>query len=296
MRRRSSAVRPSSCWAIRGLVESSWKALPLASLCWGAAVGTRLSLAPAIGLLVILTCVWLLRQSRTLWHCLWICLPFGASVALLLAYNHARFGSLFEFGRTYQITGFNARTLPAAEWQSPGYFLPNLLRYALQPMRVLDGFPFLHPSTMGSASLSALHVPARFVQEPCAGLLIYMPVVWFALVPALRLPARKGSGHDITGWLCLSLASVVCLAGFLALIQLGSTMRYLEDVAPALLILSAIGSWKLLTRGGRLAPAALGLLAAVTCAVGILLGLGGLRPVGWNHFLGEVSALIENGG
>lgn len=74
--------------------------------------------------------------------------PFIAVFAPLLAYNKARFGSLFDFGANYNLTGFDMNVMKCP----PQNIIPLIYYYLFQPMNITAEFPFAH-QTQTSLSL-----------------------------------------------------------------------------------------------------------------------------------------------
>lgn len=73
------------------------------------------------------------------------CAPMLALGGLLMAYNYARFGSVFEFGSNYQLTLTDVSTYNA----SLIMLLPTLFHYYFQLPSLNGVFPYLHPSVSG---------------------------------------------------------------------------------------------------------------------------------------------------
>ena len=73
-----------------------------------------------------------------------MCVPLVVMILLLLWYNAARFGSLFEFGYRYQLTLLQ---MPKHydELFSTAYVLPNLYNYFLNPFTLARDFPPIRP-------------------------------------------------------------------------------------------------------------------------------------------------------
>lgn len=119
--------------------------------------------------------------------------PILAIGALLMAYNHARFGSAFEFGHSY-LTGGAQRKIIANGLFSTHY-LGNNLRYALVNTPVFNGTtPYIHLSGHGlgllitTPALFLLARPKRFVS---------LGVVLWITVAAAAIP---GLLYQNTGW------------------------------------------------------------------------------------------------
>ncbi len=166
-----------------------WAALAAAGLSLGLAIGCRPPLAaagPALAFIVI-KAGWVgpdrrARLARLLKSLLSSTLPFLAVVTCLLTYNWRRFGSPFEFGLNYQLTGaYEAKAhhfmLRFAPFNLSAYFLrmPQWGRY----------FPFLHP-------LSRVTPPDGYYgMEFVYGALSVCPVIFGGLFSAGILIRRK---------------------------------------------------------------------------------------------------------
>jgi hypothetical protein len=113
-------------------------------------------------------------------------LPLLAGAIALASYNHARFGSWLEFGQRYQLAASNYHAFPALF--SLKNVPPNLYSYALRPVYVLKGFPFLEARIGDGTFPSFIPLPPRYeYNEPIAGLLLTAPFVWLAAVPVFGL-------------------------------------------------------------------------------------------------------------
>jgi hypothetical protein len=129
--------------------------------------------------------------------------------------------------------------------------------------------------------------------EPTAGVLWAVPWSWLAAVPlatngraAWRAWRRTGSeaapGPDAPARFWCHAAFVIGASVTLApALSWFSTMRYLGDATPGLLLLSTLGAWSLLEEAGEATwrrhtvTAVCLLLAAVTVVLGVLLGIEG---------------------
>ena len=115
--------------------------LALAGTCWVLAVGCRASIAPAVALLVVLTCWLIAPRDASRWRLRavalrWLVTPMAAGVALLLTYNKLRFDAWLDFGRHYQLTWI-------AFGSSPTYLPANVWSYAFRPGALRCTFPYL---------------------------------------------------------------------------------------------------------------------------------------------------------
>ncbi len=69
------------------------------------------------------------------------CVPMMMLGGLIMAYNHARFGSVFDFGNNYQLTLTDTSTYNA----SLSMLIPAVLHYYFQFPSFNGTFPYLHP-------------------------------------------------------------------------------------------------------------------------------------------------------
>jgi hypothetical protein len=156
-------------------------------------------------------------------------LPAGACGLLLLAYNHARFGSPLEFGARYLLTEWNmSEEAPFSLGNVP----VNAYLHTLLPPYVTPEFPFFH-----LGPLEPVATPPRYrVIEATVGLLPACPLALLAGLWPLRL-LRGFSGASVSG---LGLLAGGC-AGWLLICCYGAaTLRYGLDWAPPVLIAAAL--------------------------------------------------------
>jgi hypothetical protein len=169
--------------------------------------------------------------------------PYVAVGVLLALYNYARFGSVSEFGASYQLSGFNARTYPFNQlWYVPHglYFL------LLAPARFAGSFPFVF---LRKSTLNPLTVLKAYQNEPVAGILTSMPVITVGLVLAFVSIPQFVRRRRQLGILTLLFAAVPIVVIVVTTYALrGTTMRYTLDTAPLLLFAGLLG-W--LTWSGR---------------------------------------------
>jgi hypothetical protein len=269
--------------------------LALAGCCWALALGSRASIAPALALLVAVTCWLVAPRDAHRWRLrgqalAWLGTPLAAGAGLLLSYNRFRFDAWFDFGRHYQLTWI-------AFSSSREFLLTNAWSYALRPFALRCSFPFLHGITdMGAVAFPGWLRPAAgyIVYEPVVGCLNAIPWAWIAPVTAVaaarRLWARaRGRGPaDGAGDPGVALAwaaaatTIAAVASFLVPLSLfWATMRFLGDATPALTLAGALGWWLCHTRARErpwlrrtiVACAVVAVVATVT--VGVALGFEG---------------------
>ena len=254
--------------------RASLRRLALASLCFGLAAGSR----PPLGLAAVVLIPMYLTLRGTLPRRQLVAAllaPFGVCVALLGAYNAARFGSPLEIGEHYQLAGINQR---AAPFGALSYVAPGAWFYLLSPPRPSALFPFVTLTPPPVTYPGAL--PAHYEAfELTVGLLPMAPVLLFlAALPWIwrRRPAWLGP----LGGPLLILAGVgLVVMAFLAYEFWATTERYEVDFA-ALLLLGALATWLALSvhlRGRRRWAVRMlgGVLAAWGCFTGLAIGLTG---------------------
>lgn len=293
-------------------VKKKWLALGSAGIILAA--GTRISLSFALLFLSFMVLLYLLKKPETVGQKLVnlsvFFLPQALGAALLLAYNFLRFDSLWEFGMRYALS---VTHMP----KSAPYFLhianilPNLYLYLFRLPEFAAEFPFLSVPWV-DASVWPFWIklpPFYYYSEPVAGLAVLAPVVlfvWFAYRRAFaaiadlrRTPASTSSENwasdTFQAWWLATLCGVTAIIFITVLMFFASTMRYLMDFVPLLLLLSFFGGWMAAreilpgrsARWGRmiLFPAA----CFVTILAGFLLSLSGPN----NHLLNNNPALYE---
>ena len=279
-------------WGASG-AEPLPRRLALAGGCWALALGSRISVAPAIALLVLLTAAFSARSAaprglgtRAAFRAsVWMAAPVAITCGLLLLYNQLRFDSPFQFGTDLMLTTMKFRA-------STRYVLINAYSYLLRPFRTDCHFPFVSAPwapPADEALPSWLEIPEGYLLgEPAVGVLRVVPIVWFApiallaCVRALRGPraceadpadeaARRSTG---VAYCVLALAVLGTAAGLLSLAVFISTMRYQSDMMSGLSLLGLLGAFALLQRArGRLGRAVASLLFIATTVSTIGFGL-----------------------
>jgi hypothetical protein len=227
---------------LRGLLAGRGTAfLALGSAALALAVGARPTMVPA-GLFVAaaVAVVWRagLSRARRNRELVALIVPYVLIAALLGLYNWARFGSVAEFGASYELAGLNSRTYPFGRLSNipRGYYF-----YLLSPARLLRRYPYLF---LRKGMLFPLqHTPyLKYTSEPVAGGFTNMPVTWIGY-PLLLIATRglTGSWRRLRPALVVLAVLVIPAAAVLTLVAYaigGSTMRYELDFLP----LFALGS------------------------------------------------------
>ena len=180
----------------------------------------------------------LLFSRKGLFATIMVFIPFFLVFIPLFIYNHARFGSFFTFGNTYQLTGFDA-SHPAFTRMSAA---KGIFYYLFQPMNLTTSFPFV--GLTGTPSL--LFYPI----EPYEGgyftfiapfALILFSVPWiFSRSRRVELSGELNGGmfegksvrRSVMGFVWTALASgffVMCMDSYLG----GISQRYISDFGVA---------------------------------------------------------------
>jgi hypothetical protein len=211
-------------------------ALAGAGLALGLAAGARPHLLGA-GILIALTALWLLRRRPQRWRFGLIALsgPYVLVILALLAYNHARFGSPFEFGTSFQMAGMDLREYPLFD---PAYITPNLADYLLGGPRFQVDWPHVRLLENTFANDPSYHT-----NEPVAGVLTTFPVIAIGL---RCLPLAIRSTTSTRSAIVFQLGALLTVAfGLLAAISLPfstSTMRYTVDFVPVLALVAVVAA------------------------------------------------------
>lgn len=292
-----TAIIAAQAWLCAGLVlafDAVWEAgtdqarrsrLLLAGACWALALGSRVSMLPAIALLVPLTAAFEAlpqrrRAPRFVVNALALGVPLAAAGAGLLLFNKLRFDDWLEFGSKIQLSGF-----PTIRF-SPTYFLANLYSYSLRPWSATCEFPYLNQvwNQGRSAFPRGFPLPGDYdIIEPVVGWVRALPISWllpfaFVLAP-WKDAARSRQARNYL--FCLVAFSILAsVSGMITLFVYGATMRYLNDISSGLVLLSLLGAFALrFHRFGRVAPRAIssviGVLGLATVGIGLLLGYQG---------------------
>jgi hypothetical protein len=280
----------------------SIRSVVILSFCWTLSIGSRATLLPAIassslgGVFLILNGRYdqPIRPKLSLFLAMFG--PLLAGICLSGWYNFARFGSVFDFGHRYQLTGMNLNSI-YSRILSIANVVPNAYNYLLNPMRTLDVFPYFKPH-WGSYFMPPVLGPASnlYYSEQVTGMLRGSPYLFLALIPVLLIwcairkavKQKRGirdlaieflSDGSLADALLLTIGATLLFMPILLFIV--CTMRYLADVVPALAILSSLGFWmgyRSLEKHRVLQKAfsllAIG-LATYTVLVGMLLAITG---------------------
>jgi len=232
--------------------------LALAGLMLGLAGGTRTNLLVSTVAIALLTAGYLMllhrRQLRDLFFSLVAMgLPLAVSIGILLGYNYVRFGSVFEFGHRYQLTG---PALPANyEYvTSLAYISPNLFTYIFRLPAFSADFPYIKIPWIKEAMWpSFIRLPEYYYYtEPTAGILFIVPLLGFAgllliwilwnwvdgEISVIWKPKQLKLNPNL--WFFSVLLVSVAIQFIVLLLFISSSLRYLFDVTPSLILLSVV--------------------------------------------------------
>jgi hypothetical protein len=289
-----TAIVAGQAWLVAGLLcafDAVWHAgterarglrLWLAGTCWALAIASRVTLAPAIALLILVT-AWScgLASERRFRRAFVVAFVLGVPVAVasaaLLLFNYLRFHDWLEFGSKIQVSGFPTFRFALA------YVPLNLYSYSLRSWLTSCEFPFLFQEWNAALEFPKfmLPIPAGYISpEPVVGFLVGMPITWLAPLAFVFAPGRRAGVTQRTRSYLFCLLSFAVIASLVGLGVYGATMRYLSDIAFGLVLLSLLGVFGL--RAHPLARYAVwpissvvAVLAGATVAIGLLLGYQG---------------------
>jgi hypothetical protein len=241
---------------------STWR-LVLAGTLLSLAIGSRLILIIPVVFIGGMIVVWMMRtyvrprSRRNLALALTaLAVPLIAGAVLLGWYDWARFGSIFESGLRYQLSGIDYRD-HFKDIFSIAYIPANLYNYLLTPFKVLRTFPFLKPLSGDRSFALNYTVPGFYYsREKITGLLYAVPFLLFAFVPAAELASKmfkKPPSHPSPGeaprqlslaWISSTLLGATLLTIIMIMLYFYCTMRFAADFSPALTVLALIGFWQ----------------------------------------------------
>jgi len=224
---------------------------PAASgLMFGMAVACRPNLIVAAAIALVAVILSLRRRA----------VPFIAALLLVAAmvadYNYRRFGSIFEFGLNYQITGPGQGQLhPRLANVLPGFYYMLLAR---------PEFTKIFPWVLLPFPARDFPRPSQYFIEPIAGALFLAP---FLPLAYLALFVRK---FRVVSWVTVMSASGILL--FLATTGL-STQRYEVDFLPWFVLASMLGIAVWLQRASGVRLRLLQALFTVAVMFGVVVNL-----------------------
>lgn len=287
-------------WAYSALQDETppaWK-FALASAHWALAVGARTTVLPAIAVAALVMILPLLRDFRgknlplidsgqRLRLLLAAGIPLLAGVSALAWYNHARFGSIFEFGIRYQLA--NVDYIQFRGSFGLKYLSGNLKTYFLHPVGWQSRFPFVTmteyaPSNDRLAGLS-------YAAPSIALILLSLFRAAVAIKDSAIATAANRRALALFAGAGIVSAAVIFLFYFIAL-------RYALDFLPSawLLIALSLGLEFESLQENRVARGALSsifvLLALTNATMGVLLAIPDSGTAFMLNFLNALGKLL----
>jgi len=283
---------------------SNWR-LFLAGLSGGLAIASRVTLLPAIVLLLSFALWRSILLSHKIGDIRWrsmvkaaiLLLPFVLVLLGMALYNFDRFGSVFELGHKFQLGRWDKSAnydLVASVANIP----LNLQNYFLNGVRTISVFPYIKP-TWGDYSIPILRLEAlnNYHTEKVIGVLFGSPFIILGILPLLGFLFRVWHNLDATPVeriqpvmpftdsstrkVFILLLVLLALALSPLLLLSVNSMRHEMDFLPIMLLLSVIGYGQSLVNlrvrnpKGRMVIAAGILFAALTVSVGFMLAITG---------------------
>lgn len=182
--------------------------------------------------------------------------PFAVIFAPLLTYNYARFGSVFDFGSSYNLTGFDMTEYSMSRLLT----IVLMATYLFGPMSFSSTFPFVNMTSTDHPQWG--WAP----NEPFyGGFFLLMPVQILALlVPFVRRTLKR---RGLTGFvvLCFALSLVILLVDTRIA---GITQRYFSDFGIYIALVASIVLLSFQAQGIESRP--LRALAIVALAIAVL--------------------------
>jgi hypothetical protein len=169
-----------------------------------------------------------------------VIVPFLVVAVPVMMYNAARFGSPFDFGATYNLTG----TDMTVRGLSIGRVPVGLFEYLLQTPNIHPVYPFI---TSLNTYISNSGYIGTVSSEPFyGGLLALCPALWLGVFTFAR---RRTPGLAGTGAVGLAgCAAVLALVIVMLDIQVsGTVMRYFGDFAWLISLGAVFAIWTLMT-------------------------------------------------
>lgn len=167
-----------------------------------------------------------------------VILPFLLLGSAAMAYNHVRFGSFFNFGATYNLTGFDMVNSEHSWARVPwGIWL-----YLFQPIHLAPTYPFIEQIEPASMYMGSL------IMEPMyGGLIVFAPMTLaICCIPHMRKELHHLSVLPIMRVLLI----YACIVLLIDIRIVGVSSRYLSDIGWSLLACACISVAALLSKYG----------------------------------------------
>jgi len=230
--------------------ESRRSMIALAGICFGFAAGSRPHYG-VIAALILLSCtLWVVISGKlhgnlsrkSITELCSFAIGILGCGALLAWYNYARFGSPFEFGTNYQLTG----SAISHVMLHTRHIVPTLYFYIFSGPLWIDQFPFVQLMRQAPAPFGHPEwMPWISVDEEFTGILTTAPLYLTGLLLSPLLLSRLGRNVAASVKFIVLLtagAGLVMLLGIALAGEIG--MRYHGDYAPEFLVAGLfVGLW-----------------------------------------------------
>lgn len=211
------------------------KNIIILSLFAGLGAGARLNfiLSGTVMLLIILFYIWKNKRlipSHTR-HVFALIIPFVVIVILLLIYNYLRFGSIFDFGLSHQLTVVNQPKIPLFDCSK---IIMHGSYYLFRPPLLSPVFPFIYMKNLPDQS-------ARMI-----GLLVSVPFIVYSIIIFLLgyLFKTNKSQMEVIDFFPKREFKIICsvfLSNFFVVTSYCFVnMRYAADFMTMLIIISMV--------------------------------------------------------
>lgn len=198
-------------------------------------------------------------------------LPIAIGGAAYAWYNYARFGSITEFGYSYQLTSYNLYE-KIDETFAIEYIPPNLYKTLFNPLERREAFPYIFPTRWAGPDWLTNYKPKFYLTftENITGLFISSPFALLAFLAFIR--PRRNLKWIIASVLLAFLAIFITLQAFFFV-----AMRYMLDAVPALVLLVIIGFWHgfEIFKNNKIFIAIALILLGYTLAISLLISFSG---------------------
>lgn len=166
--------------------------------------------------------------------------PVALFATALMIYNYARFGSLLEFGTSYQLTVNNI----SLNNVSLAFLGPALYHYFFQMPDTSAAFPYVSPSSClyGTSSylggVIKVNSYSRYFYMTGSYGVFALPLNWLvAFIPAAKKRLRISSINRWFIMLCVALSVLIAFTDFC---MAGVAISYVCDIAPIMAIAAII--------------------------------------------------------
>ncbi|MCR4788108.1 MAG: hypothetical protein K5888_05960 [Lachnospiraceae bacterium] len=161
----------------------------------------------------------LLFSKKGIANTILLCVPYVCSAALVMWYNAARFGSVFDFGATYSLTSndMNLRGLGISR------MLSGLAAFLFKPPYITGRFPFLHTTTFD------LDYMGRLITEHFyGGMIVCNALMWVLFLSYFLRNELKKRNVTLIFLILLFSGAVI---GMLDANQAGVLQRYASETS-----------------------------------------------------------------